>query len=186
MTVNIDHGPVSGHIHSIGTGRFYMMSFTPLEEQQDGHLRSAALKAIRKHRGLAAATVAEALNMPLRTYERLEAGHGRLNPDYIHRFCRVTDSDPYAVLISVAIGSPEFASRCADNKLMTILMIALQTFDRDMGDRIRDEEAGTLIAAFGATFDAINRDNRARTEIGSAFLETGTANLLAKRPKPGR
>jgi transcriptional regulator with XRE-family HTH domain len=162
------------------------MSFTPFEEHQDGHLRSAALKAIRKHRGLAAATVAKALNMPLRTYERLEAGQGRLNPDYIHRFCRVTNSDPYAVLIGVAIGSPEFASRCADNKLMTILMIAIQAFDRDMGDRIRDEEAGTLIAAFSAAFNTIDKDNRARAAASSAFLETGKAQLLAKRPRPGR
>lgn len=110
-----------------------MTQASPDQQRRDGALLSAALKAVRKHRGMQAAEVARAMNMPLRTYEHFEGGHGRINLDYVHRFCSVTDSDPSAVLAAVAIGSPEFARRCADNKMMMILTIALQEFDRDMG-----------------------------------------------------
>ena len=159
---------------------------TPLEQQRDGKLLSAALKAIRKHRGMNAEEVARAMNMPLRTYEHFEAGAGRMNLNYVHRFCAVTDSDPSAVLAAVAIGSPEFARRCADNKLMMIFTIALQEFDRAMGDRTRELEARDLIAAFGAVFEKLESDSRGREEAVSEWLQAGAERLREKRPKPGR
>jgi transcriptional regulator with XRE-family HTH domain len=162
------------------------MTRTPSEQRRDGQLLSAALKGVRKHRSMKAADVALAMNMPVRTYEHFEGGHGRLNLDYLHRFCAATDSDPGALLAAVAIGSPEFARRCADNKLMMILTIALQEFDRAMGDRTRQLEARELIAAFGALFDKLESDSRGREEAASEWLQAGTQRLREKRPKPGR
>lgn len=159
---------------------------TPLEQQRDGKLLAAALKAVRKHRGMKAEEVARAMNMPLRTFEAFEGGEGRLNLDYVHRFCAVTDSDASAVLTAVAIGSPEFARRCADNKLMMIMTIALQEFDRDMGDRIRNLDARELIAAFGALFARLDEESRGREDAASAWLDAGAEKLRQKRPKPGR
>ena len=37
--------------------------------------------------------VAEAMQMALRTYERFEAGDGRLNIDYVHRFAAATSKN---------------------------------------------------------------------------------------------
>lgn len=156
------------------------------EPQRDGSLLSAAIKAVRMHRGMKAAEVARAMNMPLRTYENFEGGHARMNLDYLHRFCAVTDSDPSAMLTAVAIGSAQFARRCADNKMMLILTIALQEFDRDMGDRIRHLEARELIAAFGGVFAKLEADSRGRDEAASAWLEEGVGKLRRKRPRPGR
>lgn len=160
----------------------------PSSEQQrrDGVLLSAALKAVRRHRGLQTREVARAMNMPIRTYEHFEGGHGRINLDYVHRFCGVTDSDPSAVLAAVAIGSPEFARRCADNKMMMILTIALQEFDQSMGERIRNLEARELIAAFSAVFAKLEEDSRGREQATAAWFEAGVGRLRRKRPRPGR
>ncbi|OYW26992.1 MAG: hypothetical protein B7Z51_09470, partial [Methyloversatilis sp. 12-65-5] len=42
-----------------------------------------------------------------------ESGATRLNLDHIHRFAAATNSDPYALILSVVIGSSELARRCA-------------------------------------------------------------------------
>lgn len=129
---------------------------------------------------------AEAMNMSLRTYERLEAGSGRINFEHIHRFAAATDSDPGALVMAVAIGSPEFAVRCADNKLMSILTVALQDFDDAMQNRIQTLEAGGLIAAFGETFSGLEQRSRLQDEAAADWLDAGRKKLTARRPKPGR
>lgn len=154
--------------------------------QDDGSLRSAILKRVRKRSGLSAQEVANGLNMPLRTYEHFEAGHGRLNLDYLHRFAEVTRSDFYGLLHAIAIGSPEFAVRTADNKFMTTFTIFLQAYDRRMGDRIRDLDARALIAAFGEMFDALADAGSQRADEAEAFLDEGREDLTSGRPKPGR
>ncbi|MDQ8027458.1 MAG: helix-turn-helix transcriptional regulator [Brevundimonas sp.] len=156
------------------------------ETGDDGRLRSAVLKAVRRMRGQSTQDLATALNMPLRTYEHFEAGHGRLNHDYMHRFSLATDCDVYGLFAAIAIGSPAFAVRTADNKFMTTFMILLQAYDRQMGDRIRDLDARSLIAAFGALFDALIETGALRAEEAGTFLEEGQQDLDAKRPKPGR
>ena len=50
---------------------------------RDGDLLSAALKAIRRHRGKTATETASAMNMALRTYERFEAGETRLSGEAV-------------------------------------------------------------------------------------------------------
>jgi len=154
--------------------------------QDDGPLRSAVLKRVRRHSGLSAHDVAAGLNMPLRTYEHFEAGHGRLNLDYLHRFAEVTGSDFYGLLHAIAIGSPEFAVRTADNKFMTTFTIFLQAYDRKMGDRIRDLDARALIAAFGEMFEALTEVGDQRADEAAAFLDEGREDLRSRRPKPGR
>lgn len=101
------------------------MAWRSGDPRKDGELLSAALKAVRRHRGLLAREVARAMNMPLRTYEHFESGHGRINLDHIHRFARATDCDPLGILVSVRMGSPAFAQRTVDNKLMLVFLIAL-------------------------------------------------------------
>jgi transcriptional regulator with XRE-family HTH domain len=123
---------------------------------------SAALREIRRRRGMRVADVAAAMNLSQRAYEQFEAGRGRLNIDYVRRFARVTDSDPLAILAAVHIGSPAFAVRCADNKLTTILFMALEEFDGSMGDRIAQEDARTLVEAFTRMFRSLDEENARR------------------------
>lgn len=153
--------------------------------RRDGDLLSEALKLVRRHRGLTAPQVASAMRMALRTYERFEAGGSRLNVDYIHRFAVATNSDPYAIIMAVAIGSPELARRCADNKLITTLTIGAQRLDHLIGDRMQFLEARAIIVAVCAMFDQLVAHSDEQ-QLASRWLKTGEADLLTARPKPGR
>lgn len=160
------------------------MSGDTAEVLRDGALLSEALRKVRKHRGLTSAEVASRMNIAQRTYERFEAGETRLNLDHVARFARATESDPHAILLAVVIGSPDFARRSADNRMATILTIALQKFDAKVGDTLSGLDVHALISAVTQMFDSLEvtlaRD-RAETWIAS-----GTQDLTAKRPKPGR
>lgn len=153
--------------------------------RRDGDLLSEALKLVRRHRGLTAPQVALAMRMALRTYERFEAGGSRLNLDYIHRFAVATNSDPHAVIMAVAVGSPELARRCADNKLVTTLTIGAQRLDHLIGDRMQSIEARAIIVAVCAMFDQLVAHSDEQ-ELALRWLKAGEADLLTARPKPGR
>ena len=110
------------------------------------------------------------MNMPLRSYEHFEAGSGRLNLARVHLFADVLDADPFAVFAALDIGSPDFAVRCADNKFMTILMMALQEFDASAQDDIARLTASTLIAAFTRCFDELVVQARAEDEFVGRWM----------------
>ena len=131
---------------------------------------SSSLRLIRSRRRLRTLDVAGRMNMAVRSYEHFEAGAGRINLERIHRFAEVTDSDPHAIIAALALGSPEFAVRCMDNKLATILTIVLQEFDEETGDAIADLDGRTIINAFTRTLreladQAINREVEAQAWI---------------------
>ena len=99
-------------------------------------LAPLTLKALRRLRGARPPQMAADLQMSLRAYEHFENGKGRLNVDRIHAFAGLLNADPFAILAAFEIGSPEFALRCANNKLMMIFMSALQEFDAEARDAI--------------------------------------------------
>ena len=82
--------------------------------QSQGALLGAALRGIRKARGLRTSQVADAIGLPLRTYQRLEEGSGPFELDRIKLFADFTDSDPFAIVASIWLQSPEFAVRAID------------------------------------------------------------------------
>lgn len=161
------------------------MAPTAAPPRRDSELLSLALKAIRRRRDMTAAQVARAMSMPLRTYERFESGDGRLNIDYVHRFAGATNSDPHAIVMAVAIGSPNLARRCADNKLITILTIAAQRFDALLGDRVATLEPRVVIMAVCAMFDEL-ADHAAEQKTLENWIDQGLDDLAKARPKPGR
>src|SRR5438105_15906721 len=108
-----------------------MDEMKPREDTAHAAIISAALKAIRKDRRMRSSEIARALGMPLRSYEHFEAGRGRLTYERIVRFAEITNSDPLAILASVPLQSPSFALNYADNKLMTILMIAVAALNEE-------------------------------------------------------
>lgn len=161
------------------------MSQRTARARRDGDLLSQALKFVRRLRGLTAVEVAAAMRMPVRTYERFEAGEGRFNIDYVHRFAAATESDPHAITMAVDVGSPDLAWRCADNKLVTVMTIGTQRFNAASGDLIQTLEARDIISAVNAMFEQLRQQAETRAEA-ARWLEDGTADLSATRPKPGR
>jgi transcriptional regulator with XRE-family HTH domain len=128
---------------------------------------SRALKALRRRRGLTVVEVAEALGMALRSYEHFESGRCRVNVDRVHAIATALGADPFAILAAAELGSPEFAARCADNKLMTIFMMALQDFDAASADQISLLDPQTLMAAFDQMFRDLADQARARWALGN-------------------
>lgn len=109
----------------------------------------------------------------------------RLNLDYIHRFAAATQSDAQAILMAVAIGSPEHARRCAENQMGSIYTIGLEQFDHLLGDDIRNLDSRSIIAAIVRMFEELAKALR-EGDPARDWIEKGSANLRAKRPKPGR
>ena len=140
---------------------------------------AATLRLIRAHRRLRTVDVAQAMGMALRSYEHFEAGGGRVNIERIHRFAEATDSDPYAILAALNLGSPAFGLRCADNKLMTIVMVALQEFDADAGDAIAELEALPIINAVTRTFRDLAAQSVRRDDRAQAWLNERLERLIA-------
>lgn len=155
------------------------------EQMRDSELLSAALKQVRKARGMSARQTAAAMHMSIRTYQRFEAGVTRLNLDHIHRFAKATASDPHAIMLSVMIGSPRYALNAADNMLSTVLVVGVQKLERAVGDRIAELDTRSLVGAVAALFDGLIDQVRSG-DPAREWLDAGQAELAAKRPRPGR
>lgn len=152
------------------------------ERRSQSETLSTALRLIRAHRRMKSSEVAVAMGMAHRSYEHFEAGGGRINLERIHRFAEVTDSDPYSILAALALGSPHFALRTADNKLMTILMVALQEFDEEVGDVTTELDGRTLINAFTKTMKDLALQSVRRDSAASAWLQQRLGKLVTPIP----
>jgi transcriptional regulator with XRE-family HTH domain len=139
---------------------------------------SASLRLIRTQRRLKSIDVARRMGMALRSYEHFEAGGGKVNLERIHRFAEVTNADAYAIIAALALGSPAFALRCADNKLMTILMVALQELDEEAGDAIAELDALPIINAFTKTMKDLAAQSVRRDGAANAWLQDRIGRLI--------
>ncbi len=142
-----------------------------------------AMRTIRKSRRMRASEVARAMGMATRSYEHLEGGTGRITYDRIVAFAEATNSDPIAILLAQASGSAEFALRCADNKLMTIMMIAMMELDDDLGDDIAFLNAQTLVGGFTRLARDFARHVRSRETFAEEWLKEGASRIS---PAPAR
>jgi len=133
------------------------------------------LRALRRLRGRRPTDVATAMPLAQRSYEHFESGAARLNMERVIRFAEVTDTDGFAILAGLWMGSEAFALRCADNKLMTILVMTLQDFDATTGDAIATLDAQTLVSAFEQAFAGLRDEARRRTADG--WLQDHAARL---------
>lgn len=150
------------------------------EALTQSQILSAALRLIRNHRRMKSVDVADAMGMAPRSYEHFEAGGGRVNLARIHKFAEVTDSDYHSIIASLSLGSPAFALRTADNKLMTIFMVALQELDETVEDVLMELDGRTIINAFHKALQDLALQSVRRDSAARAWLE----ERLAKLTKP--
>jgi transcriptional regulator with XRE-family HTH domain len=129
---------------------------------------SRALRQLRRLREVSPGQMADAMGLQRRTYEYFEAGRGKLNVDRVHKFAKILDVDPFAILAAVEIRSAAFAIACADHKLMTAFMVTLQEFEANAGPTIARLNAATIVSGFTSTFDALARE----ALEGEGFIET--------------
>src|SRR4051812_33403067 len=113
---------------------------------------SQALKALRRQRGVSTADLAAALGIAKRTYQHFESGRTQINVERVYDIARILNADAHGLLMAVELGSPKFAVRSSDNKLMTIIVMELRDFDRDAADLIFQLDARYLSTAFARLF----------------------------------
>lgn len=156
------------------------MAADPTEKSSDARTIGLAARAVRRARNMTAQQVANLMGLPLRTYEYFEAGSGRVNLDYVHRFAAATNCDPYAMLLGPALGSTEFARRTADSKMILIFLIALGEFESRMEDRLLTLDPRGLIEVFTEAFRKIEADILARERETESWLDAGRDRLAGK------
>jgi transcriptional regulator with XRE-family HTH domain len=140
-----------------------------------------ALKSLRRLRARRPGEMAVLLGISRRSYEYFEAGRGPINVDRVHRFAQILDVDPFAILAAAEIRSPQFAMRCAEHKLMTVMMVAVQEFDAAAGDDIGRLNAAAIISGLTRVFDALAKEAR----DGEAFAERWLGEADAPPTPPG-
>lgn len=149
----------------------------PIAELSQGVLLGAALRGIRKARGLRAADVARAMGMALRTYQHLEEGVGPFELDRIKQFADVTDSDPFAIVASIWLQSPEFAVRTIDNKPMVVFTLALRAFHEDLREDISLIEPRVWWGGFRRVFQDMAEHVRKRDLTAETWLDDHARKL---------
>lgn len=148
------------------------------DRRSQSAILASAVRLLRKRRQLKTAEVAERMNLALRSYEHFEAGGGRINLERIHRFAHATASDPYGILAALALGSPEFAVRTADNKLMSIWMVVLQEFNEDLGDAMANLDPRDIVNAFSRTLRDLSDEVHRRDVEGRTWLQERLGRLV--------
>jgi transcriptional regulator with XRE-family HTH domain len=131
---------------------------------------SRTLKGLRRRRGLGSAEMGAALGIARRSYQHFEAGRTEINMDRVHRVAHILDADPYAIIAAIELASPEFAARVADNKMMTIIMMALKDFDLALGDQIAQLDARTLTSTFERAFKELEGHARERAAVAARWV----------------
>ncbi|WP_380879396.1 Cro/Cl family transcriptional regulator [Sphingomonas sp. DBB INV C78] len=143
----------------------------PTSQSLPGHaMLSRAMRDIRRERRLRAVDVAERMGMPLRSYEHFESGRGKLSLERLFAFAEATRSDPFALVAAMLLGSPEFAQRCADNKLMQVAILSLKELNEELGDDLVYLETGKLIGGFTRLVKELVQDVRGRDTFAEQWL----------------
>lgn len=140
-------------------------------------LLGAALRAVRRARGLRAGEVASAMGLPLRTYQHFEEGTGPFDLDRIRLFADATDSDPFAIVASIWLRSPQFAVRSIDSKPMVVMMLALRHFQEEMGEDLVLIEPRVWWGGFRRLFQDLDEHVRKRDLTAETWLDEQAGRL---------
>jgi transcriptional regulator with XRE-family HTH domain len=161
------------------------MRHSSLELGSGSRILTDSLRAIRKRRDKSAQEVADAMGMPLRTYQQFEAGRGPLTHERIFGFADATDCDPFALLLGAILQRPELALDCADTKFCLIMMMSLDNFLEDRGSDLLYLDPPNAAGGFERLFKELG----AKLDERDRFFETwladrrGTIGLDALRQR---
>ena len=144
------------------------MSTVSFFDETHAHVLSATLKAVRRVRGLRATETADALGMPLRSYEYFEGGEGKFDFLKVFQFARVTDTDPFAILAAIQLGDPEFAARSADNKLMMLNYMSVGDLSGELGPDLAILDSAFILAEFTETRRRLVAEVHRRQSLANA------------------
>lgn len=133
------------------------------------NLIGQALRFIRRARQMRTKEAGAAMGIGQRSYEYVEAGKSGTNFDRLRLFAAATNSDANAIMAAYVIGSPAFALRAADNKLVTAFVIGLQELDHDLGDDVALLDAAACVAAFSQAFRQLVEEARRRRSAYEAL-----------------
>lgn len=150
---------------------------TPGNGLSQDALLAAALRAVRRARGMRANDVALAMGLPLRTYQHFEEGTGPFDLERIRLFSEATDSDPFAIVASIWLRSPEFAVRSIDSKPMVVMMLALSPFQEEMGDDLVLIEPRVWWGGFRRLFQDLTEHVRKRDLTAETWLDEQAGRL---------
>lgn len=153
----------------------------PDQIPSQNQLLAAAVRAVRRARGMRAAEVAAAMGLALRTYQHFEEGGGPFDLERIRLFADATDSDPFAIVASVWLRSPDFAVRTVDSKPMVVMMLALRSFEEEMGEDIVLIEPRVWWGGFRRLFQDLGEHVRKRDLTAETWLDE-QARRLGLRP----
>jgi transcriptional regulator with XRE-family HTH domain len=156
-----------------------MASSPPGSLARQARLLSLIVKSIRLERRMKVAEVAQAMGIGLRTYEDFEAGRGRLDLEKVRLFGRATDTDAVAITLGLLLGSRETAMRAVDNKASTILWIALQEFEKDVGDQLSLIPGSYFLESLRQGFDRLREYLQRRDASAERWLELEIRRLYA-------
>ena len=106
-----------------------------------------------------------------KTYENFEAGRGRLDLARIRQFADATESDAVAIMLGAMFESVDIALRAMDNKISTILWIALSEFSEDTGEAVASIPGAVAFEAFRQAFRDLSGYLRRRDESAERWLE---------------
>ncbi len=158
-----------------------MVQLTP-DEVLDRQVLSASLRAVRKRRGMRPEAVAEAMALPLRTYQYFEAGRGGLRLDLLRPFALATRSDPWAIVLGVGMRDPHFAVRAMNYKIGSVILILLKGLNTQAGDLLGRLDVATLLSRLRPAFDLLVQDALVG-DPGQSWLDDNV-QALASRSAP--
>ena len=133
--------------------------------QRVGHV----FRTIRDAQRRRSVDVARAMNMPIRTYQAIEAGEGLPEIGDVEAFARATEVDPVALVIAILCGAPSLALACSNNQLMLIAGLELADLIEDLGPLAAKLNPHQVIQAVRKLKDHVREEIRA-IEGGDEWL----------------
>ena len=130
------------------------------DDRQRRALLSEIVRAIRRIRGLTSREVAKAMGLKYRTYQHWESGKKALDHDRVHAFADAVDADGHAILLSLDLGSVDFAIFTLINKAGTGIMVSLQRFNARIGKNLARLDPHSLVTVLDAAFDELELRSR--------------------------
>lgn len=94
------------------------------------------VKKVREARRMTPAQVAAGMGLSLRAYQDFEAGKWGFEFDKVRRFSKATGVDYIALVDAIALGRPELATLCMDNKMLTVQVMGVSDLHEMFGDRL--------------------------------------------------